>query len=73
MNKLHSGHSLRGLHLLLTDAFSNAETEHRELLDLCEKRQIEAAQELLHNHILNTGRNLVAALEKHRASESSRR
>lgn len=61
------------LHLLLTDAFSNAETEHRELLDLCEKRQIEAAQELLHNHILNTGRNLVAALEKHRASESSRR
>lgn len=40
------------LQLLYTDGIEKAEKEHRQLLQLCKKRNIQAASKLLHNHIL---------------------
>ena len=50
------------------DAIADAETEHRELLRLSEVGDVKAAVPYLRRHISKAGRNLVAALRKHRAA-----
>ena len=52
------------LHLLLTDAFVDAEQEHKELLRLCTNRDVKNAVPYLRKHILNAGSSLVAAIKK---------
>jgi DNA-binding GntR family transcriptional regulator len=56
------------LHLLLTQGADEAVREHHELLRLCAMRDADAAVAYLREHILGTGRNLVAALRAHRAT-----
>lgn len=56
------------LHLLLTDGLANADREHRRLLDLCTLRDSAGATAFLRDHILGTGRTLLAALRQHRTA-----
>lgn len=58
------------LQLLLTGAIEDAEQEHRELLRLCTAREVERAIPYLRAHILNAGRDLLAALRAHRAAQA---
>jgi len=58
------------LHLLLTDRLDQAEEDHREILRLCASRDVKGAVAYLKKHILNAGRDLVAALRTSRAAEA---
>lgn len=57
------------LQLSLTHAVADAENEHRELLRLCEARDL-AAIPFLKGHILNAGKNLMKALGRDRDSRT---
>jgi DNA-binding GntR family transcriptional regulator len=60
------------LQLSLTDGMERAETEHAELLRLCETGQIAAACTLLKNHIEEAGKSLRRYLQEHQANEGGR-
>ena len=60
------------LHLLMTDGIEAAEREHREILRLCAVRDAAGAVAFLREHILDAGRDLVAALRKQRAAGPGR-
>ena len=50
------------LQLLTGDHIARAEEEHRELIDLCRKRDKRAAKALLHKHIVGVEEDLVEQL-----------
>ena len=52
------------LQLLLTEAVEEAEHDHKELLQLAIKGEVEAGVQKLRNHINNAGQNLLTALKK---------
>jgi DNA-binding GntR family transcriptional regulator len=60
------------LQLSLTDGMKRAETEHAELLRLCEAGQIAAACALLKSHIEDVGKSLQKHLQEHRKSDAGR-
>lgn len=62
----NNGDRYTRLQLYLTQAFERAKKEHRELLDLCRKREVPAAVELLERHILNAGKMLKEFVKQHR-------
>lgn len=62
----NNGDRYTRLQLYLTQAFERAKKEHRELLDLCRKRDVAAAVELLERHILNAGKMLKEFVKQHR-------
>lgn len=62
----NNGDRYTRLQLYLTQAFERAKREHRQLLDLCQKRDIPAATELLEKHIHNAGRMLKEFVKEHR-------
>jgi len=62
----NNGERYTGLHLYLTRAFERAKKEHRELLQLCRKRDVGAACALLKQHIQTAGRTLKETLEQRR-------
>ncbi|TKB57334.1 GntR family transcriptional regulator [Ferrimonas aestuarii] len=53
------------LQLLLTGGIPRAETEHRELLNLCKAGNVEAATELLRNHILHAKDGVKTLVEEY--------
>jgi DNA-binding GntR family transcriptional regulator len=55
------------VHLVMTHGLEAAQAEHRELLRLCALHEIDQAVAYLREHILNTGRALLAGLRRHRA------
>lgn len=59
------------IHLVMTHGLEAAQSEHRELLRLCAMRDINGAAVHLREHILSTGRALVAGLRSYRAGEST--
>jgi DNA-binding GntR family transcriptional regulator len=59
------------LHLLLTHRLDQAEEDHREILRLCAARNVKGAVAYLRTHVLNTGRDLVAALRTSRAADAA--
>jgi DNA-binding GntR family transcriptional regulator len=59
------------LQLSLTDGMRRAETEHAELLRLCESGQIAAACSLLKKHIESAGNSLQAYLGSHQKADVS--
>jgi DNA-binding GntR family transcriptional regulator len=65
----NNGERYARLQLYLTRAFERAKQEHRQLLELCRKRDVEAACKLLERHIHRAGRALKESLE-HRREES---
>lgn len=62
----NNGDRYTRLQLYLTQAFERAKKEHRELLDLCRKRDAAAAVQLLERHILNAGKMLKEFVKQHR-------
>lgn len=58
------------VHLVMTHGLEAAQAEHRELLRLCALRETDQAVAYLREHILSTGRTLVAGLRRHRAGDS---
>jgi DNA-binding GntR family transcriptional regulator len=62
----NNGDRYTRLQLYLTQAFERAKTEHRQLLELCRKRDIDAASDLLERHIQNAGSMLKEFLKQHR-------
>lgn len=62
----NNGDRYTRLQLYLTKAFERAKNEHRMLLDYCRKRDVNAAVELLRQHIRTAGRTLKESLEQRR-------
>lgn len=62
----NNGERYTGLQLYLTRAFERAKKEHRQLLQLCRKRDVEAACTLLKQHIQTAGRTLKETLQQRR-------
>lgn len=62
----NNGDRYTRLQLYLTKAFERAKKEHRMLLDYCRKRDVDAAVELLRQHIRTAGRTLKESLEQRR-------
>jgi DNA-binding GntR family transcriptional regulator len=62
----NNGDRYTRLQLYLTQAFERAKREHRELLDLCRKRNAAEAVQLLERHILNAGQMLKEFVKQHR-------
>lgn len=58
------------LQLLLTSGFEDAEREHRQILEMCKTRDVEVVR-FMKDHIIHAGQNLVAALKKRSAIDSS--
>ena len=65
----NNGDRYTRLQLYLTRAFERAKKEHRMILELCRKRDVIGAAELLERHIHTAGRMLKESLE-HRRQES---
>ncbi len=57
------------LHLLLSRKLNDAEQEHRELLRLCTLRKKINAVRYLRQHVLSTGRTLLAEIEASRGAK----
>jgi len=62
----NNGDRYTRLQLYLTQAFERAKQEHRMLLDLCRKRDVAAASDLLERHIHNAGRMLKEFVKQRR-------
>lgn len=59
------------LQLAISHSSTEAETEHRQLLELCAQGNVKAAVTLLKRHILETGRSLIASLVHARAGKAA--
>ena len=68
----NNGERYTGLHLYLTRSFERAKKEHRQILELCRKRDVEAACALLKQHIQTAGRTLKETLEQRRVESPGR-
>jgi DNA-binding GntR family transcriptional regulator len=62
----NNGDRYMRLHLLLTRDFEQVRAEHHALLDLCRKRDADAAGDLLKRHIQTAGKNLKEAVQQRR-------
>jgi DNA-binding GntR family transcriptional regulator len=67
----NNGDRYTRLQLYLTRAFERAKKEHRMLLELCHKRDVNAACDLLKQHIQTAGRTLKESLEQRREESQS--
>lgn len=62
----NNGDRYTRLHLYLTRGFEQVRTEHHALLDLCRKREGDAACHLLRRHIQSAGKTLMEAVQHRR-------
>jgi DNA-binding GntR family transcriptional regulator len=67
----YNGERYIRLQLYLTRAVERAREEHRMLLDLCRKRDVEAACELLARHIRDAGKSLSRFVAEQRAKKQN--
>jgi DNA-binding GntR family transcriptional regulator len=65
-NVNNNGERYTRLQLYLTHGESRANEEHRQILDLCRKRDVNAACRLLRQHIQHAGLSLKQALQDRR-------
>ena len=63
-NVNHNGERYTRLQLYLTHGMKRANDEHRQLLELCRKRESVAACKLLRQHIQHAGQSLKQVLEE---------
>ncbi|HKN61007.1 MAG TPA: GntR family transcriptional regulator [Candidatus Acidoferrales bacterium] len=68
----NNGDRYTRLQLYLTRSFERAKREHRMLVELCRKRDVKAACELLEQHIQTAGGALKELLEQRRAESQSK-
>ena len=69
----NNGERYTRLQLYLTRGVERAKQEHRELLELCRKRDVDAACELLQRHITHAGQSLKQVLQERRTEEKAGR
>jgi DNA-binding GntR family transcriptional regulator len=62
----HRGERYTRLQLYLTHGMKRANQEHKEMLDLCRKREVGAACKLLRQHIQYAGQSLKEVLQERR-------
>jgi DNA-binding GntR family transcriptional regulator len=67
-NVNNSGERYTRLQLYLTHGTKRANEEHHEILELCRKRDVPAACNLLRQHIRYAGESLKQALEQKRTA-----
>jgi DNA-binding GntR family transcriptional regulator len=67
-NVNNSGERYTRLQLYLTHGIERANDEHHQILDLCRRRDVSAACQLLRLHIQNAGESLKLALEQKRTA-----
>lgn len=65
-NVNHTGERYTRLQLYLTHGVKRANEEHHQILDLCRKREVEAACDLLRRHIEHAGQSLKEVLQQSR-------
>jgi DNA-binding GntR family transcriptional regulator len=65
-NVNHTGERYTRLQLYLTHGVKRANEEHHRILELCRKRDVEAACELLRQHIQYAGQSLKQVLQQNR-------
>ena len=65
-NVNNSGERYTRLQLYLTHGIKRANEEHHQILELCRQRRVEAACNLLREHIKYAGESLKSALEQRR-------
>jgi DNA-binding GntR family transcriptional regulator len=65
-NVNHTGERYTRLQLYLTHGMKRANEEHHQILELCRKRDVEAACELLRQHIQYAGQSLKQVLQQNR-------
>jgi DNA-binding GntR family transcriptional regulator len=65
-NVNHSGERYTRLQLYLTHGVKRANEEHHQMLELCRKRNVDAACELLRRHIEHAGESLKEVLQQNR-------
>jgi DNA-binding GntR family transcriptional regulator len=57
------------LHMVVTDGIIRARQDHRRIVELCAERNLEEGIPFLREHILNAGRDLMAAIARGRAEK----
>ncbi|HEV7218296.1 MAG: GntR family transcriptional regulator [Terriglobales bacterium] len=65
-NVNHTGERYTRLQLYLTHGMKRANEEHHQILELCRKRDVQAACELLRQHIQYAGQSLKQVLQQNR-------
>ncbi len=70
-NVNNSGERYTRLQLYLTHGMARANEEHHHILELCRKRDVSAACDLLQQHIVHAGESLKLALQQKRSSTKS--
>jgi DNA-binding GntR family transcriptional regulator len=66
-----NGERYTRLQLYLTHGMKRANREHHEILQLCRKRDVKGACELLRGHILYAGQSLKQVLQERRAAATA--
>jgi DNA-binding GntR family transcriptional regulator len=71
-NVNHKGERYTRLQLYLTHGMKRANDEHHRILDLCRKREVDAACDLLREHILYAGKSLKQVVQESRRSNPAK-
>ena len=70
-NVNHNGERYTRLQLYLTHGMKRANEEHHRILELCRKRDVEAACRLLRQHIQYAGQSLKEVVQQNRAARQT--
>ncbi len=71
-NVNHSGERYTRLQLYLTHGMKRANDEHHRILELCKKREVNAACDLLREHILYAGQSLKQVVQEIRSANAAK-
>jgi DNA-binding GntR family transcriptional regulator len=71
-NVNHNGERYTRLQLYLTHGMKRANDEHHRILELCRKREVSAACDLLREHILYAGQSLKQVVQESRSANAAK-
>ena len=71
-NVNHNGERYTRLQLYLTHGMKRANDEHHRILELCRKREVNAACDLLREHILYAGESLKQVVQASRSASDAK-
>ena len=71
-NVNHNGERYTRLQLYLTHGMKRANDEHHRILELCRRRDVDAASDLLREHILYAGQSLKRVVQESRSVNAAK-
>ncbi|MBZ5650020.1 MAG: GntR family transcriptional regulator [Acidobacteriia bacterium] len=71
-NVNHNGERYTRLQLFLTHGMKRANDEHHRILEFCRKREVDAACDLLREHILYAGQSLKQVVQESRSANAAK-